>query len=137
MKLMPQTLHGHVLHETADAKKQQAGQQLVHEAPQWVGAQRSGWVVVARTRVGKITQRSMTSERNVAHPGCLFATFPGHRIPSGLDSWTTSKMLQLFNGPVPRLAPRNTTPQNTHHFATRSLVLRDNKMKTLNGQVKK
>ncbi|EDX03324.1 GD23090 [Drosophila simulans] len=40
MKLMPQTLHGHVLHETADAKKQQPGQQLVHEAPQWVGAQK-------------------------------------------------------------------------------------------------
>ncbi|EDW45505.1 GM16811 [Drosophila sechellia] len=58
MKLMPQTLHGHVLHETADAKKQQPGQQLVHEAPQWVGAQKErvggcrkdeGW---AKSRIG-------------------------------------------------------------------------------------
>lgn len=94
----------------------------------------------------KITQQSMTSKRNVAHPGCLFATFPASDpsilFLSLLDSWTTSKMLHLFNGHnILETSTRSSWdipgyPGYSTISATRSLVQRDNKMKTLNVQVK-
>lgn len=90
MKLMPQTLHGHVLHETADAKKQQAGQQLVHEAPQWVGAQRSGWVVVARTRGGQnhATEHDKRTQRSASWLPFL-PRFPGTGFRA---AWTPGQL---------------------------------------------
>lgn len=97
MKLMPQTLHGHVLHETADAKKQQAGQQLVHEAPQWVGAQWSGWVVVARTRGGQnhATEHDKRTQRSASWlPFCHVSRAQDSERPGLLDNFKNAAAVQ-------------------------------------------
>jgi len=125
----------HVLYEAADAKKQQPGQQLVHEASQWVGghkgvgagrwlgvwvAQGQGVVKNHATEHDKQTQRSASwlPFCHVPRPGN-----PASRTPGQLQKCCSCSMGQY-------------PPVWGTHFATRSLVLRDNKMKTLNAQVK-